>query len=440
MPKKNVATNRRRPKAAQRPQRPAPRVSRPPATQSPARQTPWRARRQHVTTTAGIVRIEHSELVCPVLTSNVSYAYAIDSFSLNPSSNTFPWLQNASRLYDQYRLKRLELKFVSGSRTTRDGSVAVGIDFDITDVPPNSMTDLARLEHSAVGQIHQPLNVPVPIRQQAQNWYYTADTHQAVDRLSEVGQIFVATEGVEVTGTGFTTGFLEAHYVYEFRMPELLTLDITEPAEYTMRVDRGNLNSQLLFQNDNVLPIVDSSHVNGTLVKAVNTTTKRVPVNGHAMLRLTAGIWKVIVSYAKPTAFAGWATTDVRTIAPAFVDSFTGMFVYPNVSTIVSAGKLLNDAGNLAVGYYREFYVTLTRIAYFYAELQHNYVASSVAGGTTTCSVTRARINELTSPDNAPAFGRYDTAPPICTIERAHQLKRTSEEAAKAASVDCPTT
>lgn len=404
MPKKNIPKKMHR-KASATQKRAAKRPD--PRSAGPAAQGPWRARRQHFSQTGDIVRIEHSEIIGPVLSSTVDSAYAVDVYSLNPASSTFPWLQQASKIYDQYRLRRLRLSFVSSANTTRDGTVALGVDFDATDAAPGSVTDLARLRDAAAGQIHQPLDVHVSCGQQAANWYYTAEAPATTDRLSDVGLIFAATQGITTTGSAFSAGFLEVHYVYEFRMPELLTLDVARPAEFTAVIERGTMSHADIFASDGVTGVQDTSAVNGSFAAIVDDTTRRTPALSDSLLRLAPGLWRVTINYLKAAAFAGWAVTDDHHLLPRFIDSLTDTLISPVTSVLESHGKVLNTAGTLAVGYYYEFYVTLERLTYMYANFMIGLASSAVGSGSTVVHVVKAETPTL-GPQAVSLVGRHE--------------------------------
>jgi hypothetical protein len=197
------------------------------------------------------ITIESSSLVGYVHRSiNGSYTTVdggalIAGYNLNPrNAAILPWLSHISDNYDEASFDYLDITLVPTCGGLATGSLMVAFDPDSTDVAPQSLGDMSRMQ-SKVGSASSG---PVTLRIRPSGvtrWTYTGQGPTVADRFTSWGKLFVASEGVHSTEMNVydtRVAQLWVKYRVKLRHPEMTTVDVAEASTFAV-------NSQTLTDN-----------------------------------------------------------------------------------------------------------------------------------------------------------------------------------------------
>lgn len=144
--------------------------------------------------------------------------------AINPgNSQLFPWLSAIAMRYETYIFRGLRFIYEPQCSTTSPGTVAIVIDYDALDNPPQNKLQMM----SYKGAVRSPpwfcsnFTAASSDLQKAKE-YYVSNSSQVSGgdaRLYNVGNLFVAYEGP--VGTQFAAGELYVEYMIELRTPNL---------------------------------------------------------------------------------------------------------------------------------------------------------------------------------------------------------------------------
>lgn len=163
---------------------------------------------------------------------------------ISPSAYPGIRLTRMAALFERYRFKKLNLRFVSALPKTMAGQLVLYIDTDPTD-DPTTLPDADTLIQQAVSHggakqwnVHEGVSVPLLIRKDDQ-FYYTGET-KANERFNFQGKAFLiqVTDAVDFNGSAIA-GDIEAGMLYfdwtvDFQSPQIddPAIEIT-PLEFT---------------------------------------------------------------------------------------------------------------------------------------------------------------------------------------------------------------
>jgi hypothetical protein len=144
--------------------------------------------------------------------------------SINPgNSQLFPWLSAIAMRYETYIFRGLRFIYEPQCSTTSPGTVAIVVDYDALDAPPQNKLQMM----SYKGAVRSPpwfcsnFTAASSDLQKAKE-YYVTNTSQVAGgdaRLYNVGNLFLAYEGP--AGTTFAAGELYVEYMIELRTPNM---------------------------------------------------------------------------------------------------------------------------------------------------------------------------------------------------------------------------
>lgn len=103
----------------------------------------------------GSIVISHKEYLGDVYSSSTVGAFNIYTYRINPGDpNTFPWLSQCAKNFQQYRVEGMGFHFKSMSgdsltnANTALGSVMMCTQYDATQTPPNSKSEMENMEYA----------------------------------------------------------------------------------------------------------------------------------------------------------------------------------------------------------------------------------------------------------------------------------------------------
>lgn len=174
----------------------------------------------------GNARIVHREYLQEVLSSDI---FRVVGLGINPGlPGTFPWLCQIAARYESYRFKSLKFEFYTESSTTSSGTIALGIDYDASDPPPVSKSQLMAYQST----VRSPVWASCIHNSTKQNLSKRSDYFVRTGtilsnndiKLYDVGNLFVVTQGQ--SGDEHSVGELWVEYDVELMTPQLNSTDI----------------------------------------------------------------------------------------------------------------------------------------------------------------------------------------------------------------------
>jgi len=216
------------------------------------------------------VCISHKEFIGNVYGS---VGYTNNTYRIQPGvKRDFPWLANVAGNFEQYRIKRLEYRYITRASTSAVGSVLMSFDYDAADEAPVSELIQATYEDTVETNVWRDV-----IIRANPNSLHTPEAHKFVRgdflppgtdlRLYDCGFLIV---GVTGTASAELIGKLWVVYEIEFYTPQLST---TTPSLWTCSMGSGSgggvgpvtnlrdlstLDPKNLYGNINVVPTVTS--------------------------------------------------------------------------------------------------------------------------------------------------------------------------------------
>jgi len=212
------------------------------------------------------VVVRHKDYLGPVLSSTTFNV--VSTYPINPGRlETFPWLSNIARRFQEYSFKGIVFHYVptsgSISSTQALGSVMIQTTYRATDSPPSSKTEMLNEYWAAEGAPYDTFCHPIECdpKENPFNVQYvrSADVPSTESKLMyDLGTTYVATAG-QSTG-GIVLGDLWVTYEVELKKP-LITSDVTTSAIVAGRgwtgaaLTSSNFFSGTLNYTDGSLPV-----------------------------------------------------------------------------------------------------------------------------------------------------------------------------------------
>lgn len=200
----------------------------------------------------GNTRVRHREFI-----GNVGAEYGFDtqlfSTGINPGDGkTFPWLSQLAKGYERYRVNSMRFHYEPFTATTKEGTISMFVDYDPSDVGPQTKSELLNSYRSVRSSIWMPTSTTLSQKELSVDDHLFVRTQQRAIitenlKLYDVGTLFCA-----FTDTSDTTtlhGELWVSYDITLMIPsfhktvvntaEVNRLDVTN-GSYLGRVDPGS--------------------------------------------------------------------------------------------------------------------------------------------------------------------------------------------------------
>lgn len=137
----------------------------------------------------------------------------------------FPWLSKLSRLYEEYRFDSLKFEYQPYTSTSNNGVVLMAVDYDATDDPPYTKSDLMAYDGAVRSSVWAPVDLKCPLHcLRTYPKYFTgfrnlttSTSANAEIRQSVVGNLFVTSVSAVAQGMGE----IYVSYTITFMIPQL---------------------------------------------------------------------------------------------------------------------------------------------------------------------------------------------------------------------------
>ncbi len=109
------------------------------------------------------VVVTHREFVGGIPLGDNVGELAFNTQLCNPSNRQlFPWMSLIAQAYEKFKVRNMRFCFETAATTLANGTVFLYIDYDVTDPPPTSLSDMAQASDSFVmGPVYRPLSLRV---------------------------------------------------------------------------------------------------------------------------------------------------------------------------------------------------------------------------------------------------------------------------------------
>lgn len=174
------------------------------------------------------VRVCHKEYIADIQPTS---AMTTSEYAINPGlDDTFPWLSQLAGSFQQYKWNALVFSYKStstdqiGSGATQLGSVILSTDYDCLDQTPSTKRELLNMEFASTAKpslsfLHV---IDCAKKRTSQNdLFFTRNEEIEGDRrLSDIGKLIVATEGIPTNDVNAVIGELWVSYEITFYKPK----------------------------------------------------------------------------------------------------------------------------------------------------------------------------------------------------------------------------
>ncbi|ADN19016.1 capsid protein [Velvet tobacco mottle virus] len=180
------------------------------------------------------VTVRHSEVVLVVQSGTTNFS----ATSVTLAPNTFTWLAVQGSLYSKWRWISLRATYVPETASTTPGTVAMGFQYDNTDVLPTGTAGMSSLHGFVSGApwsgfsgsklLAESPTTPIPAgaiatRLDCQNFGLKWYQYKSVIPAGDSGNIYIPAQLIVGTlGTGSTLRYGEVHIQYEIEFIEPL--------------------------------------------------------------------------------------------------------------------------------------------------------------------------------------------------------------------------
>lgn len=178
--------------------------------------------------------IRHREYITDIV-SGTSGAFDMGQvLPINPAyPTTFPWLSKTAAAFQEYRFSSLQFEYIStsadalGATNVNLGAVVVAVDYNATNPPFAAKSQMENSETSISGKPSGNLYMPVEVTRRSgqplTNMFCRSSVQPANTdlRFYDLGQLEVATQGTQASGSNFVLGELWVEYVVHLYKPLL---------------------------------------------------------------------------------------------------------------------------------------------------------------------------------------------------------------------------
>lgn len=197
-----------------------------------AKATTIRPKQARVTSGAGWMRIQHSEILDTIVsTEGALFADNLYSYTINPGLfQSFPWLSTQALGFERYRFNSLAYEYVPRCPVTTQGGIIMAPDYDPDDLPPQGENQMSTYKHVADCSVFEPLLVrlnPADLfgdMKMKYNRYGTFTPGGSTSIREYDGGTFFAVMVDTDVGTTTTGGKLWVHYDVTFHVPRTLSI------------------------------------------------------------------------------------------------------------------------------------------------------------------------------------------------------------------------
>lgn len=234
------------------------------------------------------VVVRHKDYLGQILSSK---AFTVQqAYTLNPGQlNTFPWLCNIARRFQEYTFKGVVFHYVptSGSISTTQalGSVMLQTTYRSTDTPPTSKTEMMNEYWSCETVPFEPLAHPIECdpKENPFNVQYVRSGDVAAGEtklIYDLGTTYIATSGQSTDGT--VLGDLYVTYEVELRKP-VISSNVTSSALVAARGWSGTILTFNMFGGT-------LSSSSGGLPCSFNMNTITFPIGTYGTMYITLAL------------------------------------------------------------------------------------------------------------------------------------------------------
>jgi len=139
--------------------------------------------------------VSHREYVADI---SGSVDFAAVAYRINPANyDLFPWLSRIALNFEKYRFRRLCFCLKTQTSTTTPGSVMMAVDYDPSDAPPLSKSDMLQYDGAIRGAAWDNINCDT-LEKQNKRELLTAVAQSgdsSTRRLEDYGTLIVASQG-----------------------------------------------------------------------------------------------------------------------------------------------------------------------------------------------------------------------------------------------------
>jgi len=173
----------------------------------------------------GDIHVRHREYLFDI--DNAVATFNLTTTPINPGiAASFPWLSKIARNYESYRFNRLVFCYETESPSTTAGTVMLAVDYDSSDIAPASKQQLMAYRNSVRSAPWNPCDhrsASEDLNKRKSYFVRSAAIPNNTDqKLYDVGNLFVATQGVGV----LTVGEIYVEYDILLMTPEYTANDI----------------------------------------------------------------------------------------------------------------------------------------------------------------------------------------------------------------------
>lgn len=171
-------------------------------------------------------RIQHREFITDVFFPPNATVWTPTVQAINPGlASTFPWLSGVANQYEMYAISSMNFEFMTRSGTGTDGMMAMVVDYDAADPPPESKAKMFAYDHCITGPIWHDLVLPLDSRKAHLGMpqrYTRKGVQTDIDlKTYDTGNLYVATLSPTRTYDGKFIGELWVSYTIELFIPQL---------------------------------------------------------------------------------------------------------------------------------------------------------------------------------------------------------------------------
>lgn len=173
-----------------------------------------------LSSTNGVTRVSHREVVSEAVICNNSFGIT-HTIAVQPAISTYShgsplgnWLPKIASEYDHYQFEMLKLHYVPTCATTQAGLVVLACDPNPEGSPPESFSSMKNMKDAVTGPVRERLTLDVTNLVKKQ--LLTRDSVVQSFPLYDAGRLFVAS----MAGTDTSVGYIEVEYVVRLSNPQ----------------------------------------------------------------------------------------------------------------------------------------------------------------------------------------------------------------------------
>lgn len=180
------------------------------------------------------VYIQHREYLFDLAGNKENYLptgpeqLAYLSAEITPTNaQVFPWLSKMAKLYEQFQFESLQFEYQPYTGTNNSGVILMAIDFDPSDDPPTSKTDMLAYEGAVRSAIWSPSSIVVPKSKLSKipilfnRGTIFSDSSTPTKRQTAMGQLYVTSVSCPTALNNAGIGEIFVSYRVKLLTPQL---------------------------------------------------------------------------------------------------------------------------------------------------------------------------------------------------------------------------